>query len=535
MLLLADKGRITPELLKDFCFLLMDFVDCDLVNIAYLTQQKLFHCDARKDDLPRFICESFSGEEASLEHMVKKLLCREAGEDTVHSLIHTLTASPPLTVLDSLVIYPSHDKESSAIPWRTLFILLLPVIKGCRGIVKLAFRSSLSPDRLPLDSLREISWTMGLALSYNRTQFQLRERVKELTCMYGIAQEAAVHRQRIETMMERIVPLLPPAFLYPDIAEARILLDGVSAKTIGFTDTVGARLSSSILVDGVKRGEVEVVYRESRPVIDEGPFLEEERRLLDSVAREVSLIVERYQTELEQEQLQEHLRRTDRLATIGQIAAGVAHEINEPLTGILGFAELLKNTDGLPLHARRDVERIESAALHAREVVRKLLLFAKQIPPRHAEVDVSAIIRDVVGFLEYRFVRTSIEVMCHLPREPLYITADESQIRQVVLNLIVNAVQAMPHGGCLTITAVGDGSEVSFSIRDTGIGMSPEVKEKIFVPFFTTKDIHQGTGLGLSVAHGIISAHGGSIAVESEVGKGSCFTVTLPVRRRDAA
>jgi len=532
VLSLADKGRITFDLLRDFCFLLMDLADCDLVKITYVGRQRLFHCDARKQETPRFFCDTVRMDRPSRESLVQKLLCREIGQSIAEAMIDALSACTPLTAPDPLLVHPEPSTGAGDHGWRTLLVLPIPVVKGCWGVTEMAFRSRVSIAHPSLEQFGEVSRTMGLGLSYNGTQFQLRERLKELTCMYGITNEAAVGRQRMGALMERIVSFLPPAYLYPDIAEARILLDGTSYKTLGFPET-GPRQSSDIVAGGVKRGEIEVVYRESRPTLDEGPFLLGERTLLDSVAREVGLIVERYQVEQEQEQLREQIRHTDRLATIGQLAAGIAHELNEPLTGILGFAELLKNADGLPQQVMRDIIRIESAALHAREVVRKLLLFAKQIPPKRGEIDVAEVIRDVVGFLEHRFMRDVIRVECDLPDAPIRITADESQIRQIVLNLVVNAVQAMPGGGALTITARGGDTEVSFSVRDTGLGMLPEVREKIFLPFFTTKDIHQGTGLGLSVVHGIVRSHHGRIEVDSEAGKGSLFTVTLPARWSD--
>jgi signal transduction histidine kinase len=219
------------------------------------------------------------------------------------------------------------------------------------------------------------------------------------------------------------------------------------------------------------------------------------------------------------------------LATIGKLAAGVAHELNEPLTGILGFAELLKELPGMPPQAASDLGRIESAALHAREVVRKLLLFARQITPRQGNVCVNRLVQEVVAFFQARLTEQSIKVQTRLGGSLPDLLADESQIRQIIMNLCINAIHAMGKGGLLTIATQARGEEIVLSVRDTGPGVPEEIRDKIFLPFFTTKDVDVGTGLGLSVVHGIVKSHRGRIKVVSDAGKGAEFKVYLPVTR----
>jgi len=348
--------------------------------------------------------------------------------------------------------------------------------------------------------------------------------------MYNIANIAVMSDQPLEEFFRQVVQLLPAAYLYPEITAARIVLDEKTYETAGFA-TDGPRQAANIVVDDFKRGIIEVAYREARPELDEGPFLIEERRLLDSVAREISIIIERKRAQAEQNQLHAQLRHAERLATIGKLAAGVAHELNEPLTGILGFAELLKELPGMPPQGASDIGRIESAALHAREIVRKLLLFAKQIPPKQKQVDVNTVVRDVLPFFESRCARKGVEVRCDLGLDLPVIFADESQIRQIVMNLVVNAIQAMGDGGQLHVsTRVVDG-HVALTVRDTGVGIPEEMRSKIYLPFFTTKDAEKGTGLGLSVVLGIVKSHQGRIEVTSAAEKGSEFTVYLPAFR----
>jgi signal transduction histidine kinase len=164
----------------------------------------------------------------------------------------------------------------------------------------------------------------------------------QVTCLHGIARAAVKSEAALPSVLQEIVTLLPPAWQYPDAAQARIVLDGAAYATDA-RGPVNASQSVPIVVRCVERGTVEVAYVEAKPAADEGPFLREERALITSVAREVSTLVERRTIEEERVRLQEQLRHADRLATIGQLAAGVVHELNEPLASILGFAQLWKH------------------------------------------------------------------------------------------------------------------------------------------------------------------------------------------------
>ena len=328
--------------------------------------------------------------------------------------------------------------------------------------------------------------------------------------------------------MQGIVELIPPAWFYPQIAAGRIILDGCSYTTPGFQEG-GQRQTAEIVIGGEHQGTVEVTYLEERPELDEGPFLKEERSLIDAMAREAAIIIERRQAEDEKARLQDQLRHADRLATIGQLAAGVAHELNEPLSHTLGFAQLAQKCPGLPKQAEEDIEKAVIASMHAREVVKKLMLFARPMPPKKTQVNLNQLVEEGLYFLESRCAKEGIELVRSLSPDLPEITADPGQLTQVLVNLVVNAVQAMPDGGKLTVeTHVGDGY-ISLTVEDTGVGMSDKVAQKIFMPFFTTKDVDQGTGLGLAVVHGIVTSHGGSIKVDSKVGRGTRFEVKLPL------
>jgi len=272
----------------------------------------------------------------------------------------------------------------------------------------------------------------------------LRERVKELACLYGISQIAQRRDASLDEMLMEVVKLLPPAWQHPDHASARITLDERIYETQGFSGD-GWKQSADLVVAGRTRGRVCVAYSADVPIGSSGdPFLREEQHLIEAVARQIGLMVERWEAEQSQARLQEQLRHADRLATIGQLAAGVAHELNEPLANILGFAELAEKQPGLPERARRDVRKIKAAALHAREVIRKLMMFARPTPPRKDRVKLNKIVEDGLYLLESRCEKSGIELEKRLAPDLPEIVADAAQITQVLVNLVVNAIQAMP-------------------------------------------------------------------------------------------
>lgn len=373
---------------------------------------------------------------------------------------------------------------------------------------------------------------LAAALVYHRAQAALRERVKELTGLYELSKITEATNGDPSEVLPRMVALLPPAWQYPEITVGRIELDGSSWET-GDPEAVVAWQEAPILVQGLARGRLQVGYTEERPELDEGPFMREERNLIDALAREVGLFLERWQARHDRELLEEQLRHADRLATIGQLAAGVAHELNEPLAAILGFAQLSQEVEGVPREVRSDLDRIVKASLHAREIIKKLMLFSRQTPPRTEDVDINQLVQDGLYVIESRCAKQGIEMRRELADGLPRLHVDRGQIQQVLVNLVVNAVQAMPEGGSLFIRTFLDGENVCLEVEDTGAGIEESVRDRIFLPFFTTKDVDQGTGLGLAVVHGIVTAHRGTIEVASEVGRGSRFRVRLPLAEEE--
>ncbi|MCG3130750.1 MAG: Adaptive-response sensory-kinase SasA [Phycisphaerae bacterium] len=372
-----------------------------------------------------------------------------------------------------------------------------------------------------------LAQTLGLAIDDRRAQHALRERVKELSCLYGIARVLEEAEWSIEETLERVVRLLPPAWQFPDIVAARLRVDD-HERALGDLGRAAHRHAAAIVIEGVIRGTVEVGYVEERPEFIEGAFLTEEHHLLAAVARETALHVQRCEARAERRQLTTKMRQADRLATLGQLAAGLAHEINEPLGGILGFAQLVRRNPDLPATVTGDIDKIIRSALHARDIVRKLMLFARQSPPVRAAVKLNAIVQESLGLLSHRLRESGIETAIDLDPADPELPADAVQLHQVVVNLCVNAIQAMRGGGRLSIRTRRGSDGVSLVIEDTGTGIPPDVAERLFEPFFTTKPPEEGTGLGLSVVHGIVTLHGGEIGFVTEPGKGTRFEVRLP-------
>ncbi len=230
--------------------------------------------------------------------------------------------------------------------------------------------------------------------------------------------------------------------------------------------------------------------------------------------------------------MERQLQRADRLASLGQISAGIAHEINNPLGVILGYAQLLMRGTDKKTQNYEDVKTIERQAQNCKRIVEDLLKFARAADTRRTVVDVNQCLQDLVALLARQFESADITVETHLHPDLPAVLGDTEKIKQVFMNLLVNAKQAITGSGWIgieTATAM-DSRQIRITISDSGVGIPEDLTDKVFDPFFTTKPVGEGTGLGLSVSYGIIHDHGGTIEVKSEVGKGTVFTIHLPAQ-----
>jgi len=253
-------------------------------------------------------------------------------------------------------------------------------------------------------------------------------------------------------------------------------------------------------------------------------------------------ITERKKIEQEIASLEEQLRQSQKMEAIGRLAGGIAHDLNNLLTVIKGYNELSSTMLSEHELLKENIEEIKKATSRATDLTRQLLAFSRRQMFHVKVLDLNAILQDMEKMLR-RLVKEDTEIVMVLDEDLGKIKTDPGQIEQVVLNLVLNAKDAMPNGGRLIIQTanvelskvhlrahigVKPGRYVMLSVSDTGMGMSPAVKERMFEPFFTTKEVGKGTGLGLSTVYGIVKQSGGDIGVESEVGKGTTFKIYLP-------
>ena len=246
-------------------------------------------------------------------------------------------------------------------------------------------------------------------------------------------------------------------------------------------------------------------------------------RAIDSMAQAVA---EREQ--LLQQATRQQINRSEQLASVGRLAAGVAHEINNPLTGVLAFADLLREKENMDEQDQQDLELIIRETKRVREIVRGLLDFARETPSLQGPLNVNDVLRQTLRLLGKREAFQNISIVDDLADGLPLVNGDKNQLQQVFINLTLNACEAMPKGGTLMLSTAYADSRVTVKVTDTGCGIKKEHLDQIFEPFFTTKPVGKGTGLGLSVSYGILQQHGGTLEVESDEGKGSTFTVTLP-------
>ena len=246
------------------------------------------------------------------------------------------------------------------------------------------------------------------------------------------------------------------------------------------------------------------------------------------IARDVTAVKN---AEAEQQRLKEKAELSSRLAAVGEMAAGIAHEINNPLTGVLGYAELMLSED-LPPEMKEEVKVIADGSKRVAEIVKRMLTFARQTKPFKTSINVTELIDNTLELRNYVLRTAGVDVVKHYEADLPWIVADPGQLQQVFLNLIVNAEHAIKktgRPGILTITVEKAGDHMRLVFADNGPGIEKDILPKLFQPFFTTKNPGEGTGLGLSISRSIIMEHGGTIDISGEPGQGATFTIELPL------
>ena len=367
----------------------------------------------------------------------------------------------------------------------------------------------------------------------------LEERVKELDCLYGVSRIVERSGGRLETILQGIVNLLPSSWEYPEIACARIVLDGTEFRTDNYSKPRWTQLVE-LKVHDEPAGVVEVGYLEEKPMRVEGPFIAEERLLLNAVAERTGHIVERLRADQllreREEELRGRLTHLTRVNTMGEMASSIAHEVNQPLTAIATYtqacARMLRAGMTDTNETLEILGRVTDEAIRAGDIIARLRNLVRRRGSTRTVCDINDLIRDLehLASVDTRLhdVKLDLQLADHLPM----VLIDGIQIQQVVLNLIRNGVDAMEDKNAedrniVVRTVLFDDDKVEISVADTGCGLAPDSEEELFQPFFTTKK--DGLGMGLSVSRSIVTSHGGQMWFTKNKEVGTTFFVTIPV------
>ena len=372
--------------------------------------------------------------------------------------------------------------------------------------------------------------------------YDLGERIKELNCLFSIAELIETPSISLKEIIQGTVDLIPAAWQYPDITCSRIILEDEEYRTANFKLT-RYKQSSEILINNMSAGILEVFYMEEKPESDEGPFLKEERKLIDALAERLGRVIERNAILEAKRALEAEMRHQQKLESVGLLAGGVAHEINNPINGIMNYAQLIvDNLDGL----NKDSPLAEFAGeiIHETEriavIIRNLLTFARHEKETHSPAHMADIVEATLSLIRTLMRRDQITLDVTVPGDLPQIKCRSNQIQQVLMNLITNARDALnerypkydPNKQITVISQVIVKEKLKWlrtTVEDHGIGIPPEIKAQMFDPFFTTKPKEIGTGLGLSISYGIVHDHHGQLHVESEPGQYTRFHLDLPV------
>lgn len=354
---------------------------------------------------------------------------------------------------------------------------------------------------------------------------KLKERVKELTCLYEVT-SIIVNSDygQLETSLEAIVYCLKRAWQHEKVTEAFLTVGEYHVQTDDYKTNM-VTLKTNIKVFNKIEGEVIVGYPSNKYTIDD--FLIEEQTLLNNVALAIGNLMERKQIRESEAITRRQMERTDRLHILGEITAGIAHELNTPLANILGFAELLSEKIK-DKETVRDLEKIMDSAIFSREIVKKLMFFACEMPQEMKTVKLIPIVTNVIKLLEPSLRSKNLKLTKSFDNEDIELRADTVQMTQVMFNLIMNAIYYSPQGASIGVHVLESNSHITIEILDEGKGIPSELDDKVFEPFFTTKPIGEGSGLGLSVVHGIITSHKGKMEHKRNTPKGTIFTVDFP-------
>ena len=357
----------------------------------------------------------------------------------------------------------------------------------------------------------------------------LKERIKELTCLYEVSSIIVNNDYKeLDKTLYSIALSVRRAlqFNQDTIVEIQSSPFHLISSALPRNSVI---IESNIKIFNEPKGSIKIHYPAKK--YKEEDFLKEEIILLKTVAVNIGDLLERAAIRENEAVVKRKMEHADRLSILGEITAGIAHELNTPLANILGFAELLKNKEIPDSQSSKDLEKIINSSIYSREVVKKLMFFACEMPQNMTEVDIVPVVRDAMNLLDSTFNKNEVTYKVQLPKEEVFMKVDTIQLTQVIFNLVLNAIYFSPKDGQIKLRLTQTPTKIVLRICDEGPGIIPENVGKIFQPFFTTKGVGNGSGLGLSVVHGIIKGHRGTIEYKSDNPTGAIFTITFPKQK----
>ncbi|MDM8525404.1 ATP-binding protein [Desulfococcaceae bacterium HSG8] len=404
------------------------------------------------------------------------------------------------------------------------------------GNLERSFMQMRDAIRRKIEQLEELNRTLEEKVG-ERTR-ELAERVRELDCMYGISHLIEEPGISIEEIFQGAADIIPRSWQYPEITCARIIINDREFSTGNFRKTAW-RQTANILMQGRHAGVLDVCYLEEKPGSGECPFLREERSLINVIAEQLGRIMEHKHAEIALRQAKEAAEAANR--TKSDFLANMSHELRTPMNSILGFSKMMARDSNLDSEQKEKLRIITRSGEHLLNLINDILDMSKieagRIALIEADFDLHGLmndIRDMFGILaDQKGVGLDLEIGTDTP---LYIRADRARLRQVIVNLVGNAVK-YTHEGEILLSLSAERTDhhysLTFKVRDTGAGIAPEDMDRIFQPFVQSDAASkpsEGTGLGLSICSSLIRLMGGDLHVESREGEGSVFSFQVRVR-----
>lgn len=366
---------------------------------------------------------------------------------------------------------------------------------------------------------------------------QLRERIKELNCLYGISKLVESSSGSSDEILQGTVNLIPISWQYPESTCARIIIDGKAFETGNFQETVWKQ-EANIKKHGKFIGALKVYYLDQKPQSDEGPFLQEERNLIDAIAERLGHVLERINAEAELKDYREKMFRAERLASLGTIGSALAHQLNQPLSVIrMSIQKTLRNLSktGCPRIVKEILDDSLNQLSQASSVVKGFLALGHTSSKKNiSNINIYKTVIQTTAIFNEMAKNVKIKLIID---DSLKILPDikgiAGEIEQMFFILVQNAIQAAKPNKKQYFKISGSVKEeqIKLAFSDNCGGIEPDNFDKIFEPFFTTKPADEGTGLGLAILQQIVTNHNGSVRVDSKFGRGTTFYTTFPIKR----